>query len=163
MSPSPNIRHQAIIGRIHLLLLQFLEKKTWGEVFVAPLDVFLSEINVYQPDIIFVSNQRRKAKAVECVFRVSGKQPELWHPDTGVIELAPVWSEHEGCTSVPMRFDPAAIVPLLRCPPSAYAPAGIRHRFQPRRGISAAGAAANGSNSSYGAGGMVGRPSWCRG
>jgi Uma2 family endonuclease len=59
MSPSPNIFHQAIAGRIYALLLQFLEKKPLGEVFVAPLDVFLSEINVYQPDVIFISNQRR--------------------------------------------------------------------------------------------------------
>jgi Uma2 family endonuclease len=59
MSPSPNIYHQAIAGRIYALLLQFLDKKPLGEVFVAPLDVFLSEINVYQPDVIFISNQRR--------------------------------------------------------------------------------------------------------
>jgi Uma2 family endonuclease len=59
MSPSPNIYHQAIAGRIYSVLLQFLEKHPLGEVFVAPLDVFLSEINVYQPDVIFISNQRR--------------------------------------------------------------------------------------------------------
>ena len=59
MSPSPNIYHQAIVTRICTLLMQFLEKKPLGEVLIAPLDVFLSEINVYQPDVIFVSNQRR--------------------------------------------------------------------------------------------------------
>ncbi len=59
MSPSPNIYHQAIVGRIYAALLQFLEKKPLGQVFVAPLDVFLTEVNVYQPDIIFVSNRRR--------------------------------------------------------------------------------------------------------
>jgi Uma2 family endonuclease len=58
-SPSPNIYHQAIVTRIGTLLLRFLEKKPLGEVFVAPLDVFLGEINVYQPDVIFISNQRR--------------------------------------------------------------------------------------------------------
>jgi Uma2 family endonuclease len=59
LSPSPSIYHQAIVGRILFLLLQFLDKKQVGEVFVAPLDMFLSEINVYQPDVIFISNQRR--------------------------------------------------------------------------------------------------------
>jgi Uma2 family endonuclease len=59
MSPSPNIYHQAIAGRIYSMLLQFLEKRPLGEVFVAPLDVFLGEINVYQPDVVFISNQRR--------------------------------------------------------------------------------------------------------
>jgi len=59
MSPSPNIYHQAIVGRIHALLLRFLETKPLGEAIVAPLDIFLGEINVYQPDVIYVSNQRR--------------------------------------------------------------------------------------------------------
>ena len=47
-----------------------------------------------EADIYFVSNQRRQFDSAECTFRVSGKVPELWHPDTGVIEPAPVWSAH---------------------------------------------------------------------
>src|SRR5205814_5681609 len=59
MSPSPNLFHQEIAGRIHSLLLNFLERHPLGEVFISPLDVFLSDVNVYQPDVIFVSNARR--------------------------------------------------------------------------------------------------------
>jgi len=59
MSPSPETYHQSIAGRIHFLILQFLEKKPIGEVFIAPLDVFLTDINIYQPDVVFVSNRRR--------------------------------------------------------------------------------------------------------
>lgn len=59
MSPSPNIYHQAVVTRICALLSRFLEENPLGEVLVAPLDVFLSDINVYQPDVIFISNQRR--------------------------------------------------------------------------------------------------------
>ena len=58
MSPSPNTFHQQIAGRIFALLWQFLDKNMIGEAFIAPLDVFLSDINVYQPDVIFISNQR---------------------------------------------------------------------------------------------------------
>jgi hypothetical protein len=61
-------------------------------------------------DIYFVSNQQRQFDSVECVFRVGGKLPELWHPDTGVIEPAPVWSEHEGRTTVRLDFEPAGSV-----------------------------------------------------
>ena len=59
MSPSPNTNHQAVASEIHILLGQFVRKRGLGRVFFAPLDVFLTEINVYQPYIIFVSNQRR--------------------------------------------------------------------------------------------------------
>ncbi len=59
MSPSPNTFHQIIAGRIHQLIANYLEKHALGEVFIAPLDVYLGDVNVYQPDILFVSNRRR--------------------------------------------------------------------------------------------------------
>ncbi|MEO7718742.1 MAG: glycosyl hydrolase [Capsulimonas sp.] len=58
-------------------------------------------------DVYFVSNQRQQFDAVECTFRVTGKIPELWHPDTGVIEPAPLWSEQDGRTKVRLSFDPS--------------------------------------------------------
>ncbi|HLZ54153.1 MAG TPA: glycosyl hydrolase, partial [Verrucomicrobiae bacterium] len=61
-------------------------------------------------DIYFVSNQRRQFDSAECTFRVRGKIPELWHPDTGVIEPAPVWSEADGRTTLRLNFDPAGSV-----------------------------------------------------
>jgi hypothetical protein len=61
-------------------------------------------------DIYFVSNQRHEFDSDQCTFRVAGKVPELWHPDTGVIEPAPVWNEHDGRTAVSLNFDPAGSV-----------------------------------------------------
>ena len=61
-------------------------------------------------DIYFVSNQQEQFTAVECTFRVSGKVPEIWHPDTGKIEQAAVWRDANGCTTVPLAFDPAGSV-----------------------------------------------------
>jgi len=61
-------------------------------------------------DVYFVSNQRYRPEEVECTFRVSGRVPELWHPDTGIIETAPVYREQEGRTVVPLRLDPAGSV-----------------------------------------------------
>ncbi len=61
-------------------------------------------------DIYFVSNQRSRFDTADCTFRVSGRQPELWNPDTGRIEPAPVWREERGRTVVPLSFDPAGSV-----------------------------------------------------
>ena len=36
-----------------------MEKHPLGEVFIAPLDVFLNNVNIYQPNVIFVSSRRR--------------------------------------------------------------------------------------------------------
>jgi hypothetical protein len=61
-------------------------------------------------EIYFISNQRRQSDSAECTFRVDGKMPELWHPDTGVIEAAPVWYAKEGRTTLSLNFDPAGSV-----------------------------------------------------
>jgi hypothetical protein len=63
-----------------------------------------------EADIYFVSNQRRQFDSVECTFRVRGKVPELWHPETGLIEPAPVWSAENGRTTVRLDFEPAGSV-----------------------------------------------------
>ncbi|HEY4414217.1 MAG TPA: glycosyl hydrolase [Verrucomicrobiae bacterium] len=61
-------------------------------------------------DIYFVSNQRRRFDSVDCTFRVNSKIPELWHPDTGVIEPAPIWKTQGDRTTVRLTFDPAGSV-----------------------------------------------------
>ncbi len=42
VTPSPNIRHQGILGSLYLLIANWLEEHPIGRVFVAPLDVVLS-------------------------------------------------------------------------------------------------------------------------
>ena len=68
-------------------------------------------------DIYFVSNQSNKSEIVPCTFRIAGKVPELWHPDSGKIEIAPEFSEKDGCTTVSLAFDPAgAVFVVFRAP-----------------------------------------------
>ena len=61
-------------------------------------------------EIYFVANHDDIADDALCTFRVAGKVPELWHPDTGAIESAIAYTIHDGLTSVPIHFDPAGSV-----------------------------------------------------
>ncbi|HMP83198.1 MAG TPA: glycosyl hydrolase [Verrucomicrobiota bacterium] len=61
-------------------------------------------------DWYFVSNQKLSSQTVDASFRVTGRVPELWHPDTGAIEDAPVWRVEEGRTIVPLQLGPAGSV-----------------------------------------------------
>jgi hypothetical protein len=61
-------------------------------------------------EIYFVSNQMDIAQRSLVGFRVTGKTPELWHPDTGEIEKVAMFSEKDGCTWIPMRMDPTGSV-----------------------------------------------------
>ena len=59
MSPSPNTFHQDIAGNVYAILHSYLTRHPIGSAHIAPLDVYLSEINIFQPDVIFVSSARR--------------------------------------------------------------------------------------------------------
>lgn len=56
MSPSPNRFHQQIVWNLVVLFSRYLERHAVGKAFVAPFDVYLTEHNVFQPDILFVAN-----------------------------------------------------------------------------------------------------------
>ncbi|MCF8247915.1 MAG: Uma2 family endonuclease [Saprospiraceae bacterium] len=55
---SPTIRHQGISGNIYFRIRLFVEKKSLGKVFSAPLDTVLDDGNSYHPDVLFVSKDR---------------------------------------------------------------------------------------------------------
>ena len=56
--PSPKEIHQAICGAIFMSVGVFVNAMTLGRTYFAPFDVILSDFNVVQPDLIFVSNAR---------------------------------------------------------------------------------------------------------
>lgn len=57
--PSPGYDHQRVSRNLETLLWQFVRERGLGEVLHAPLDVVLSEEDVVQPDILYVSAARR--------------------------------------------------------------------------------------------------------
>ena len=59
LTPAPNLRHQRLQLRLGTRLAQFIEEQGLGELFFAPCDVVLSDTDVVQPDLLFVSNDRR--------------------------------------------------------------------------------------------------------
>lgn len=67
MSPSPNWRHQDISGRIYAKMLAYVDEHENGRVFHAPLDVCLTEVNVFQPDVLFFSNARSPILGDRCI------------------------------------------------------------------------------------------------
>jgi hypothetical protein len=56
-------------------------------------------------DLYFVSNRADRPEDVDATFRVSGKEAELWHADTGVREPAS-FKFVNGRTTVPLHLEP---------------------------------------------------------
>ena len=58
MEPAPLTTHQYVLGNLHHAVRSFLDEHNLGEVYISPTDVVLSDTNVMQPDLLFVSAER---------------------------------------------------------------------------------------------------------
>lgn len=81
MSPSPNSAHQIIHSNIFAAFVRHLDKNPGGRICSAPFDIYLTELNVYQPDLVFISKSRKK--------KIIGEQGVEGAPDLVVEILSP--------------------------------------------------------------------------
>jgi Uma2 family endonuclease len=79
VTPSPNVKHQQMLGTLHGLIWSYLQARPLGRVFLAPFDVVFSMFDVVEPDLLYLSNER--AAEVLTADNVRGT-PEL------VVEIA---------------------------------------------------------------------------
>jgi hypothetical protein len=66
-----------------------------------------------------VSNQAAQAKTASCIFRVDGRVPELWQPETGRRETAALFSSQDGRTVLPIALEPHGSVFVVFRQPAA--------------------------------------------
>ena len=74
-------------------------------------------------DLYFVGNKREAGVSGTCSFRVAGKRPELWWPESGRTELAAAWQEKDGVTRLPLYLEPAeSVFVVFRPSPGGFDP-----------------------------------------
>jgi len=66
--------------------------------------------NIDGDDLYFVASAAPETRRFLCTFRVKGKRPELWWPDTGRTEPVAVYNELDGRTLIPLTLDPCGSV-----------------------------------------------------
>lgn len=64
-------------------------------------------------DIYFVRNTTDHWNEVSCLFRVSGRQPQLWSPETGEIDKNMAFESTDGGTKMNLRLPPGGSVFVL--------------------------------------------------
>ncbi|MFD2719641.1 glycosyl hydrolase [Hymenobacter monticola] len=102
-----------------------------------------------EADIYWVNSRSNEAAQVEASFRVAGKVPQLWHPDTGLTEPA-AYRTVAGRTVLTLRLVPHEAVFVVFAAPAAQPVLALPARteqelatvdgpwqvaFQPRRGV----------------------------
>ncbi|MGE0447627.1 MAG: Uma2 family endonuclease [Vicinamibacterales bacterium] len=79
VTPSPNTKHQRVLGHLFLMIGSWLEEHPIGQAFLSPFDVVFTQFDVVEPDLLYMSNAR--AAEILTDLNVQGV-PEL------VVEIA---------------------------------------------------------------------------
>jgi Uma2 family endonuclease len=58
VTATPSLKHQTSAGNLALDLHGFVRPRKLGQVWIAPVDVLLSDYDVVQPDLVFLSKNR---------------------------------------------------------------------------------------------------------
>lgn len=61
VTPSPNTKHQTVSFNLSGMLWTYLKQHPIGQVFAAPFDVVFSHLDVVEPDLLYISRDRRQA------------------------------------------------------------------------------------------------------
>ena len=80
--PSSREIHQYILGRLFLRLGAFIYGRNLGKVYCSPFDVVLSDTDVVQPDLLFVSNGRESIITPENIQGAPDLVVEILSPAT---------------------------------------------------------------------------------
>jgi hypothetical protein len=84
-------------------------------------------------DIYFVASSGPQSNKAACTFRVTGKRPEFWQPETGQIEPAAAYEQSDGTTRIPVRFEPSgSVFVIFRRPAKQFDPViSVTHNGKP--------------------------------
>ena len=58
VTPSPNMKHQAVSGNLFFMIRSCLDQHPVGRIFYAPFDVVFTHFDVVEPDLLYLSHAR---------------------------------------------------------------------------------------------------------
>ncbi len=82
VSPSPSIAHQWVVSQFHRVLSSHVWEQGIGMVFVAPLDVILTDNDVVEPDVLYVTADQIERAACRGVEEPPTLVIEVLSPST---------------------------------------------------------------------------------
>ena len=97
---------------------EYLLSKNIYEDFKIPGDTSKTNFDfihytIGESDVYFVTNQTTERKEINCQFRVSELQPELWDALTGEIREAQAFTQNDGLTTVPLTLEPYGAIMVV--------------------------------------------------
>ena len=82
MSPSPTTTHQRLVFQIARALGDHSDERSSGNVFISPIDVYLSDTDTVQPDVLFIAIDRRDIIEEQRIHGAPDLVVEVFSPST---------------------------------------------------------------------------------
>ncbi len=90
MTPSPTTFHQNIIGTLHIALHNFVKSHGLGRVFLSPIDVRLTDMDIFQPDLVFVGKENVAKIGRDKLNVIPDLVVEVLSPSNAYYNLIPI-------------------------------------------------------------------------
>jgi Uma2 family endonuclease len=87
MSPAPTPYHQRISIRLGYALMGFVREQHLGEVLMAPVDVYLGEVHTFQPDLLYLAQERLSRIGEQRIEGAPDLVIEILSPATAYYDL----------------------------------------------------------------------------
>ena len=82
VTPSPNTKHQSVSMNLTVALALYLRQRPLGRLFAAPFDVVLSDLDVVEPDLVYLARERLEILTEKHVRGVPDLLVEILSPGT---------------------------------------------------------------------------------
>jgi Uma2 family endonuclease len=82
MTPAPSPRHQEIQADLCARMVLHVREHLLGKVYVSPIDVVLSMVDIVQPDVLFVSKDRMDIVAKKNIVGIPNLIVEILSPSS---------------------------------------------------------------------------------
>lgn len=95
--PAQGDAHQELVVEIYPELSAFIKKTKIGTMRISPYDVYFDNENVFQPDIIFISNERKHLIQENGLHGAPDLIIEILSPSTAYYDLCEKKAVYERC------------------------------------------------------------------
>ena len=87
-----------------------------------PKEIMYIHRKLENTDVYYVFNQQNKTLNREIIFRVTGKTPEIWNPEDGLVSNPAIYSVGKNQTRLPVSFKPyeSKIFVFRNIPPNNF-------------------------------------------
>ena len=82
MTAAPRIDHQRVSANLQFILESYIRANNWGKLFDAPVEVYLGEEDIVQPDLVCVSREHEQIIAEKNITGAPDLIVEILSPST---------------------------------------------------------------------------------